>query len=61
MNSQKHAVTKRAPYEIVFGQLMRSTPILFYDRANTSIIDEDSQQMSKSKIGIYCLTFISDR
>jgi hypothetical protein len=41
MNSQQHSVTKKAPYDIVFGQRMRSDRVAFYERNSRDILQED--------------------
>lgn len=40
MNTQRHSVTKKSPYEVVFGQRIFGTRIPFIERGEQTVEDE---------------------
>lgn len=43
MNTQRHSVTKKSPYEVVFGQRIFGTRIPFIERGEQTVEDETLQ------------------
>lgn len=52
MNSQKHSVTKKSPYEIVFGQRIYGDRVIFTQRDSAKVMDEEIPENPENQLPI---------